>query len=70
MYYQLRIVDIGQAFYDLLEEVLCHIFFELSSLSYISKEIPSRAEFHHKADMLAGLKGIVKSDYILVIALF
>ena len=59
-------MDMEQALYDLLEEVLGYLLTELPSLPHIRKQISSCTQFHHNQEVLLSFKRLEKLDHVLV----
>ena len=62
-------MQIGETFYKLFKEVFCDILCKLATFTDVGQEVTSRTEFHHKANVFAGLEGVVEADNALMIRL-
>jgi hypothetical protein len=60
-------MKIGKTFYQLLKEVLSDILSKLAALSHVGQKVSPSTKLHHKADVLAGLEGVIQADDALMI---
>jgi hypothetical protein len=60
-------MEIGKTFYQLLKEVLSDILSKLAALSHVGQKVATSTKLHHKADVLAGLEGVIQADDALMI---
>lgn len=66
---KLGMMQVSQALNELFEKVLGNIFLQLPSLPHISQQVASRAQLHHKANVLACFKLIIQSHHTRVVTL-
>uniref|UniRef100_A0A7S3ITU3 Uncharacterized protein n=1 Tax=Strombidium inclinatum TaxID=197538 RepID=A0A7S3ITU3_9SPIT len=69
MNHELLSVDVVQALDQLLKEVLCVVFLELSALANVTEEVATLAELHDEANVLLGFEGVVEANDVVVVAL-
>lgn len=62
-------MNVVEALDELLEEVLCVVFLELSPLSNIAENITSLAQLHHKRDVLGSFKTVIEADNVMMVTL-